>query len=442
MYFLIYLNMIKKLFKNKFFASTFILLTGGFLSKFLGFILRIIISRYLGTEGLGLYSLLMPTFSLFIVIATLSFPIAISKLVAIPKRSSKKVIFSIIPVSLLFNIITIIILFIISRPLATIFLKEERLIYPIICIGFTLPFIGLSSIIKGYFWGKQRMLPYILSNISEQILRLTILIICIPKCIEISVELTISVIILVNILSESFSVIVMLLGLPKGVKIQKEDIKPNKRDIKDVLNISVPSTSSKVVGSLSHFFEPIILTNVLLYVGYSKNFILTEYGIINGYVLGLLLIPQFFTQSISTALIPELSKYFYIGNKKKCITRIKQIVSLSLLIGLVSTIIIYLFPNYFLNLIYNTNLGVNYIKVLAPFMLMYFIDMPLSNSLQALDKSKESMYITIGSSVIKLLIIFITSFFKIGMYSLIISIIVSLLFSTLCYIKTIKKVLY
>ena len=74
----------------------------------------------------------------------------------------------------------------------------------------------------------------------------------------------------------------MLLGLPKGVKIQKEDIKPNKRDIKDVLNISVPSTSSKVVGSLAHFFEPIILTNVLLYVGYSKNFILTEYGIING----------------------------------------------------------------------------------------------------------------------------------------------------------------
>ena len=434
--------MIKNILKNKFFMSTLILLTGGFLSKFLGFILRIIISRYLGTEGLGLYSLLMPTFSLFIVIATLSFPVAISKLVATPKRSSKKVIFSIIPISIILNIITILVLFFISRPLATTFLKEERLIYPIICIGFTLPFIGISSIIKGYFWGKQRMLPYILSNISEQILRLTILIIAIPKCIEISIELTISIIILVNILSESFSVVVMLLGLPKGVKINKEDIRPNKRDIKDVLNISIPSTSSKVIGSLAHFFEPIILTNTLLYVGYSKSFILTEYGIINGYVLGLLLIPQFFTQSISTSLIPELSKYFYVGNKKKCIIRIKQIVSLSLLIGFVSTVVIFIFPTYFLNLIYDTKLGINYIKILAPFMLMYFIDMPLSNSLQALDKSKESMYITIGSSVIKLLVIFITSLFRIGMYSLIISIIISLFFSTICYIKAIKKVLY
>lgn len=434
--------MIKSMFKNKFFISTFILLTGGFLSKFLGFILRIIISRNLGTEGLGLYSLLMPTFSLFIVIATLSFPVAISKLVATPNRSSKKIIFSIIPVSIIFNIFTILILFLISKPLATIFLKEERLIYPIICIGFTLPFIGLSSIIKGYFWGKQRMLPYILSNISEQILRLSILIICIPKCIEISVELTISVIILVNILSESFSIIVMLLGLPKGVKIKKEDIKPNTREIKDILNISIPSTSSKIIGSLAHFFEPIILTNILLYVGYTSDYIITEYGVINGYVLGLLLIPQFFTQSISTALIPELSKYFSLGNKKKCIIRIKQIVALSLLIGLVSTTVICLFPKYFLNIIYNTNLGINYIKVLAPFMLMYFIDMPLSNSLQALDKSKESMYITVGSSAIKLLVITIFSFFQIGMYSLIISIIISLSFSTICYIKSIKKVLY
>ena len=384
----------------------------------------------------------MPTFSLFIVIATLSFPVAISKLVATPNRSSKKIIFSIIPVSIIFNIFTILILFLISKPLATIFLKEERLIYPIICIGFTLPFIGLSSIIKGYFWGKQRMLPYILSNISEQILRLSILIICIPKCIEISIELTISVIILVNILSESFSIIVMLLGLPKGVKIKKEDIKPNTREIKDVLNISIPSTSSKIIGSLAHFFEPIILTNILLYVGYTSDYIITEYGVINGYVLGLLLIPQFFTQSISTALIPELSKYFSLGNKKKCIIRIKQIVALSLLIGLVSTTVICLFPKYFLNIIYNTNLGINYIKVLAPFMLMYFIDMPLSNSLQALDKSKESMYITVGSSAIKLLVITIFSFFQIGMYSLIISIIISLSFSTICYIKSIKKVLY
>ena len=64
------------------------------------------------------------------------------------------------------------------------------------------------------------------------------------------------------------------------------------------MNISIPSTSSKIIGSISYFLEPIVLTNVLMYVGYSKEFIVYEYGVINAYAMSLLLMPQFFTQNI------------------------------------------------------------------------------------------------------------------------------------------------
>jgi stage V sporulation protein B len=433
--------MIKDIMKNKFITGTLILLTGGFLSKFLGFILKIIITRQIGVEGIGLYSLVMPTFGLFITIATFSFPIAISKLVSMPKRSSKKIIFSIIPVSFLLNIITLIIIFIISAPLANTFLKEPRLYYPLLSIGFTLPFIGLSSIIKGYYWGKQRMGIYILSNIVEQIVRIGILLYLIPIFLEKSLVATISIIILVNIISETSSIIVMLLGLPKGMTLEKKDLKPSMRNIKDVMNISVPSTSSKVIGSIAHFLEPIILTNVLTHVGYSNDFIITEYGIINGYSLALLLLPQFFTQSISTALIPELSKNYAKKDMQMCKKRVKQIVSLSLLIGVTSTSLIFCIPEFFLNLIYNTTLGVTYIKILAPFLLLFFINTPITNALQAIDKSKESMIITVIVSIIRLSLVFILSFLKIGMYGLIIGIIVGLIISCYLETKTLKKAL-
>ena len=55
----------------------------------------------------------------------------------------------------------------------------------------------------------------------------------------------------------------MILGLPKGISIKKEDIRPDKEYVKDVMNICVPSTSSKIVGSIAHFLEPIVLINVL-----------------------------------------------------------------------------------------------------------------------------------------------------------------------------------
>lgn len=431
--------MIKNIMKNKFVMGTIILLTGGFFSKFLGFVLRIIITRQIGTEGIGLYSLVMPTFGLFITIATFSYPVAISKIISARGKSSKKAIFSIIPISIILNLFTLLIIFLISKPLANIFLKDQRLYIPLLSIGFTLPFIGLSSIIKGYYWGKQRMGVYILSNIVEQIVRIIVLILLIPKVIKVSLVLTISLIIVVNVLSETSSIIVMLLGLPKGIKITKEDLRPSKEYIKDIMNICVPSTSSKIVGSISHFLEPIVLINVLSYVGYSNNYIVTEYGIVNGYSLALLLIPQFFTMSISTSLIPELSKSYSIEDIKNCKKRLFQITGLSLMIGAFSTGIIFAVPEYFLNLIYNTNLGANYIRVLAPFFLLYFINTPLASAMQALDMSKDEMQITLLTSFVKLFLLTLLAFLKIGMYSLIISTIITLIYSTYLHIKKVKK---
>ena len=74
------------------------------------------------------------------------------------------------------------------------------------------------------------------------------------------------------------------------------------------MNISIPSTASRLIGSFGYFLEPIILTNALTYVGYSSKFIVTEYGVISGFVMPLLLLPSFFTMAISQALLPVISK--------------------------------------------------------------------------------------------------------------------------------------
>lgn len=433
--------MIKNLSKNKFFTSTLILLIGGLISKILGFIIKINITRQIGTVGIGLYSLLSPTFSLFIVLSIFSYPIAISKLVAIKGRSSKKIIFSIIPVSLATNALIIVLIFIFAPFLANTLLKEPLLYYPIISIGLTLPFIGLSSIIKGYFWGKQRMSPYIISNIAEQIVRLVILSIILPMLIKNDLIAAICAIILINIVSESVSILVMLKALPKGVTIKKEDLIPKKEEIKDIMHISIPSTSGKIIGSVAYFLEPIILTNALLFAGHSLDYIVYEYGILNGYSLSLLLLPQFFTQSISTSLIPELSKSYSENDYKKCIKRIKQIVVVSLSIGLLSTLIIYLVPEFLLQTLFHTNNGINYIKTLAPFTILYFIEVPLINSLQALDKAKLSMSITIIGSIVRLGSIFMFSMFNLGMYAMVLAIILNLITSTYLNYISIKKVL-
>ena len=430
--------MSNKIKNNIFLKSTLVLLFGGIVGKLVGFILRIIVTRKLGPEGMGLYSLLAPTSALLSVIATLSYPTALSKIISEKSSRTKTLFASIIPLSLIINIF-IIIVTILLAPTLSILLKNETLYFPIICLSLVTPFISISSIIKGYFWGKQNMFPYMLSNFIEQVARLIFITLFIDKFLSLSLTHAISFIILVNAVGEVISQLVMMYFFPKNIKPSLNDF--NKDDIKKVMNISIPSTSSKIIGSISYFLEPIVLTNVLMYVGYSKEFIVYEYGVINAYAMSLLLMPQFFTQNMATSLVPELSKYYSQGNKVMCKKRIKQIVLISSTIGAISTFIITLFPKFFLNILYHTTAGIDYIKILSPFTILFYIEYPLINALQALGKSKSAMKCTITSSIVRLISIATLSLLKIGMYSLILSIIINLLLSTYLYSKEIKKVL-
>ena len=432
--------MINKIKNSAFIKSTIILLLGGTLTKILGFILKIIITRKIGTEGIALYSLLSPTMSLLTVLAIFSYPTAISKIISEKNSSPKKLLISIIPISIIINIALIVLVILFAPILSNNLLKEPRLYYPIICVAFTLPFVSISSIIKGYFWGKQNMFPYMLSNFLEQVTRFILISFFVADIASKSLTKAICFILFINIIGEIISQLVMIKYFPK-TKINKNDIKINKNEIKNIMQITIPSTSSKIIGSISYFLEPIILTNMLLYFGYSKEYILYEYGVLNAYALSLLLMPQFFTQNMSSALVPELSKYYSQGNKEMCKKRIKQIVLVSFLIGLFSTVIIVSYPNFFLNALFSTTEGIDYIKIIAPFTILFYIEYPLINALQALGEAKKAMYAGIIGSIIRLLSIIVFSALKIGMYTLVLSIITTLIYSTISYYKIIKKVL-
>ena len=104
--------------KSKFVKSTVILIIGGLFTKLLGMFIKIVMTRLLGTEGIGIYMLIMPTFTLFIALAQFGMPIAISKLVSEDKRNNKNLVFSSIPISLTINLFIIIFLLFASKYLS------------------------------------------------------------------------------------------------------------------------------------------------------------------------------------------------------------------------------------------------------------------------------------------------------------------------------------
>ena len=249
--------------KEKFIISTIILMIGGFLTKILGMIIKIVMTRYMGTEGIGLYMLILPTFSLFIALAQAGFPIALSKLIAEDTRNNKKLFFSLIPLSLTINLFLMILIILIAKPLSINLLHEKRCILAIYAMALVIPFTTLSNMCRSYFYGKQRMFPHVLSNITEDIARLSLIIIGLPFFLEKGLKYGVCYVVLINVISEIVSILILFIFLPKNMKLTKNDLLPSKIYIKDSLDISIPNTASRLIGSISYFLEPIILTSTL-----------------------------------------------------------------------------------------------------------------------------------------------------------------------------------
>ena len=428
--------------KEKFIKSTIILMVGGFLTKFLGMIIKIVMSRLMGSEGIGLYMLILPTFSLFIGLAQFGFPIAISKLVAEDKKNNKNLIFSIIPVSLVINLAIIIFIIAISPYLAKNLLNEPRSYLPLLSIAIVLPLTSLSGILRSYFFGRQRMLPHVVSNVTEDIARLLLIILGVPLFLSKGLEYAVTFVVLTNIISEGVSILVLFFFLPKHFKITKEELIPNGRYLKDTLSIAVPSTTGRLIGSIGYFLEPILLTQGLLLAGYQQSYIINQYGILSGYALPLLLLPSFITGAISQALLPFVSKAYANNNITFVKAKIKQAIFFSLLIGLPVTILFVLIPQVPLKLIYNTRLGIDYIKILAPICLFQYVQAPLSASLDAMGKSKDNMMGTLIGTILRSILLFTTSLLHIGIYSLIIATSVNVLYVTFQNIRHVRKYLH
>lgn len=421
--------------KEKFIKSTIILLIGGLITKLLGMTIKIIMSRLLGTEGLGLYMMILPTFSLFIGISQFGLPVALSKLVAEDTKNNKKLLFSVIPISLFINIILILTIIIIAPFLANNLLHNKETYYSILAIATVIPFTSISSIARSYFFGKQRMIPHVVSNITEDIIRLFTMLIGIPLFIPRGIPYTVCFIVLSNVISEIASILVLFIFLPKKIKIRKKDLIPSKNYIKESLSIGIPNTTGRFIGSIGYFLEPIILTSTLIYSGYTSSFITREYGILSGYVMPLLLLPSFFTMAISQALLPIVSKEYVKGNKESVKRKIRQGVILSLLIGIPATIAFIIKPDFFLKLIYHTKEGTSYMRILAPICLFQYIQAPLASSLDAMGKSKDVMASSAIGMLLRTSLLFVLSLLKIGLYGLIIAISTNVIVVTLYTLK-------
>lgn len=441
-----------KLSKQTFLQGTLILILAGMITRFLGFINRLVVARLMGEEGVGLFMMALPTLFLVITITQMGLPVAISKRVAEAEaRQDRTKTKQILVVSLVITSISSIVftvLMVSGLPfIATTLLTDERTLYPMMAISPIVPIVAISAVLRGYFQGKQNMKPQSVAMVIEQIVRISFVAFFVNLLLPYGIEFAAAGAMFSVILGELASLLYMIYQFKqkKTIKIRWNffpALKSSRHVLRELFSIALPSTGSRMIGSVFHFLEPIIVSQSLAIAGISTVLATKQYGELTGYVLPLLFLPTFITNSLSVALVPSISEAEARNNHTLIHYRIHQAVRISFASGAIATIVLSIFASEILTYFYGTANASKFIILMAPFFILLYIQSPLQAALQALDYAKPAMWNSLFGNVIKIIVLFtLASNQNFGIMGVAIAMCVGVVLVTLLHLITLRKLI-
>lgn len=317
----------KSLFKTVALITMFSVIT-----RVVGFLFRIFLSREVGAEALGIYQVAFSVFMVLMTIIASGLPLIISRMgssFSISKDSKKEN--SLVSTALLFAFLLSVILCIVVLLFRGVFASlftDERCLQILIIMLPSLIFSAIYSVFRGAMWGKDNYFALCASELYEQIVRILLCVILLANSIDV-MEKAFNVAWSLNIACFLSMLLVIILYFFYGGKLGK----PSKKIFKPLLKQSTPITGIRVAGSFIQPLVAVILPAKLISIGYTSSQAMSLYGIAVGMTLPLLFVPTTIIGSLSTALIPDMSKAVAQNDKEHIENRIRSSVLFSLIIS-------------------------------------------------------------------------------------------------------------
>ena len=428
------------------FVNTIILTITALIMRVIGIIYKVYISNELGTEGMGLYKLIGTVSSLAITFAISGVSTGVTRIVSeeVSKKNYsniKTIVFKSGVICGGLSIVASTILFVFSENIALLFLKDERVIMSLKIVAISIPFIAISSCIKGYFFAVRDIFIPITSQFSEQFIKITVVVGLLSLVMPRGLEYGCAVLVLGTAISEIFSCIYVFIAY----KLEKRENKyfsivKGKSDdlLKRLFNIALPVAGSSYIMSGFRTLEMMLIPTSLVKFGMSTREAVSILGGVMGMVFPIISFPAVLLMSLVRVLIPEISRARTINNNERVNSLISRSIGFTCIIGIISFFIFINFYNELSISIYNRAYIGEFFKMISIAIPFMYIDMIIGGILNGLNQQVKSLEYQILESVLRIILIYVILPLK-GVNGLIITMFITTVFSfTLSSIRVIK----
>ena len=452
----------KKSHKSSFGKSALIIAAGGILCKIIGAIYRIPLTNALGSEGIGLYQLVYSVYALFVVIVTGGITQAISRLVAEgDTKCVKNAFWFCFALSLLMTVVLVLL----NKTFA--YMQGSKLLG--MCYFIIAPsvfFVGISSVFKGYFYGKMKMGPPTVCSLIEQTVKLVLGLTLAFALIERGIDYALYGALLAVTSSEILSFVYVAIAYLVTKGKEKKDFKANsikegnscrkdkikradsqnkqaKRAVSAAVSSGVALTDAGLnsqseavyasgvetddktanpLGFLKIAFPFALIALLLPLSGFSDSFMIVAltgskslYGVYSGSVTTLINMPIMILLSLAVAVVPSVSKERAQRDVNGILLKTRLSIKLCLLIGVPAALLMLIFSQEILKIIFpvltvsELEAGANLLRIMSLSVVLSSMAQIAGSILGALDKTRVYVLAMICGIAVKTALLLILS---------------------------------
>lgn len=406
------MNQVKNVKKLKLFFLNTLLLIGTSLSiQLIGMFFSVYISNKIGSQAVGVFGLIMSIYVFFITIATSGINLTTTKIISeelaysntcqIPKAIKQCLFYS-----LCFGVLAGMLLFLAAPFIAGHLLHHKISVNPLYLISITLPFISMASCINGYFTAFRKISKTASARILEQLVKVLATIFLIHLFLPGGLENACLALVIGDCISELSSFLYLFFLYKMDQKKSNHGNNSILDFKKRIFQISLPIATTSYVRSGLSTLKQILIPLRLEKSGLSCDKALSEYGIINGMAMPVILFPSIVINSFSTLLLPEFSRYYAKKDYAKINIMIGRIFKVTSLFSIFIISLFLLWGKEISKILYqNTHIG-DFIILFAPLILIMYLDNVVDSILKGLDAQVSVMLCNVIDLIITITFIY------------------------------------
>lgn len=378
--------------KTIFIKNAAIMTATGTILRLLGIFFKVFVAAKIGSEGMGLYQLVFSVYVLASTFAASGITVAVTRLCANEISLGKKdgllmLLRRSFTISLLLAFITFTVLLFGSDFIADDLLKDNRARLSILIFAFSLPFMAISSVIKGYFAARRKAAVNSAAVLIEQAARIIFCLIFLNSFDHLGAGGGVAAIMagdtIAEIIALIYTYIIYRLDLSK---LRFSGSSQQFKGTRELIRISAPITAGRYSTTILRTIENVIMPRALHKSSLSFSSALSAFGALKGMALPVLFFPSSILSAFSTLLIPEMSEALARKNLLTIKHSTEKVLKVTWLLGAVFGCLFFISGKRVGDFIYHDDFSGYFIKVLAPLVPLMYLDSISDGILKGLDK--------------------------------------------------------